>query len=60
MNFSSKANYKKWLAYGHMNGDFAKTPGNQPVKIGGKTHKVAHVSHAVQRVAHHLKGKKHG
>lgn len=41
-NFSSKAGYKKWLAYGHMHGDFAKSPGNTPVKIKGKAHKVAH------------------
>lgn len=42
MNFSSTENYKKWLAYGHMHGDFAKSPGNTPVKIKGKPKKVKH------------------
>ena len=41
-NFQSHAAYMKWLAYGHMNGDFAKSPGNTPVKIKGKVHKVNH------------------
>lgn len=41
-NFQSKGAYKKWLAYGHMHGDFAKSPGNTPVKIKGKSHKVMH------------------
>lgn len=41
LNFKNKANYKKWLAYGHMNvPDFGK--GNQKIKIAGKTHKVVH------------------
>ncbi|MDQ1307661.1 MAG: hypothetical protein QG671_3494 [Actinomycetota bacterium] len=42
-NFSTKAGYQKWLAFGHMHGDFAASPGNTPVKIDGKAHKVAHV-----------------
>lgn len=42
MNFKNKAAYKKWLAYGHMHGQFERTPGNQPVSIGGKSHKVEH------------------
>lgn len=42
MNFKSKAGYKKWLAFGHMSGVFAKTPGNTPVKVKGKTRKVKH------------------
>lgn len=41
-NFKSKSAYGKWLAYGHMHGDFAKSPGNTPVKIKGKTKKVSH------------------
>lgn len=42
MNFKSNAAYKKWLAYGHASGKFAKTPGNQPVSIKGQSHKVKH------------------
>ena len=42
MNFKSPAAYKAWLAYGHATGEFAKTPGNQPVSIQGKAHKVQH------------------
>jgi hypothetical protein len=42
MNFKSNAAYKKWLGYGHASGEFAKTPGNQPVSIKGKSHKVKH------------------
>lgn len=41
-NFRSSAAYKKWLAFGHMHGAFAKSPGNTPVKIQGKSHKVSH------------------
>lgn len=42
MNFHSQADYKKWLAYGHMHKVFENTPGNTPVKIQGKPHKVVH------------------
>ena len=42
MNFKSNAAYKAWLAYGHASGEFAKTPGNQPVSIKGKSHGVQH------------------
>ena len=42
MNFKSPAAYKAWLAYGHATGEFEKTPGNQPVSIQGKAHKVQH------------------
>lgn len=42
VNFKSSANYGKWLAYGHMNGVFAKSPGNTPVQIKGKPKKVNH------------------
>jgi hypothetical protein len=42
MNFSSPEAYKRWLAYGHMHGAFEKSPGNTPVKIAGKSHKVEH------------------
>lgn len=41
-NFKSKEAYKKWLAYGHASGEFAKTPGHQKVKIKGKSKKVSH------------------
>jgi hypothetical protein len=41
-NFSSGANYKKWLAYGHASGEFAKTPGHQKVSIKGKPKRVKH------------------
>ena len=42
MNFKSASAMKKWMAYGHMHGVFAKSPGNTPVKIKGKSHKVKH------------------
>lgn len=42
MNFKSNADYHKWLAYGHATGAFEKTPGNQPVSVGGKSHNVQH------------------
>lgn len=42
LNFSSKAGYQKWLAYGHMHGDFERTPGNTPVAIQGEAHAVSH------------------
>jgi hypothetical protein len=42
MNFKSNAAYKAWLGYGHASGEFAKTPGNQPVSIKGKSHNVQH------------------
>jgi hypothetical protein len=41
-NFKNEAHYKRWLAYGHMHGDFKKSPGNTPVKIAGKAKKVNH------------------
>lgn len=41
-NFKSAAAYKKWLAYGHASGEFAKTPGHQSVSIKGKKKKVKH------------------
>jgi len=44
MNFSSKANYKKWLAYGHIHGNFEATPGNQKISINGNNHKVRHAA----------------
>jgi hypothetical protein len=42
MDFKSKTGYQKWLAYGHMHGQFEKTPGSQQVTVGGKPHKVKH------------------
>ena len=41
-NFKSKDAYDRYVAYGNMHGDFKKSPGNTPVKIRGKTHKVKH------------------
>ncbi len=43
-NFKSADAYKKWLAYGHMHGEFERTPGNTPVKIKGKPKKVNHTA----------------
>ena len=43
MNFRSKEAYRKWLAYGHIHGVFAKTPGHVKVYIRGRPHKVKHV-----------------
>lgn len=42
MNFSSAEKMHKWMAWGHMHGAFEKSPGNTPVKIKGKTHRVKH------------------
>jgi len=42
IDFKSKEDYNKWLAYGHIHGQFKKTPGNQKIRIGGKVHKVKH------------------
>lgn len=56
INFKSQGAYKKWLAYGHMNGDFAKSPGNTPVKIQGKAHNVIHQrGHTVSKLPYHSK-----
>jgi len=42
-HFKSKSAYQKWLAYGHIHGDFKRTPGYQePISIAGKLHKVIH------------------
>lgn len=40
MNFKSKEDYQKWLAYGHMHDKF--TGPGQKIKIAGKPHKVIH------------------
>lgn len=42
VNFKSKEDYNKWLAYGHATGIFNK-PGNKKVFIRGKSHKVKHM-----------------
>ena len=42
VNFKSKGDYNKWLAYGHATGIFNK-PGNKKVFIRGKSHKVKHM-----------------
>ncbi len=44
-NFKNAAAYKKWLAYGHMHGQFEASPGNTPIKIKGKKHMVQHMSY---------------
>lgn len=59
-NFKSRAAYGKWLAYGHMHGDFEKTPGNQKVKIQGQPVKVTHSKGAkssVKKTTVHKAGK---
>jgi hypothetical protein len=43
MDFKSKEAYGKWLGYVKAN-DLDKAPGNTPIKIKGKTHKVNHKS----------------
>lgn len=39
VNFKDEGAYKRWLAYGHMHGDFH---GKEPVSIGGAEHHVNH------------------
>lgn len=41
-NFKSKKAYKRWLAFGHLSGEFERTPGHQKIKIRGKVHRVKH------------------
>jgi len=40
-HFKSTAGYHRWLAFGHMHGDF-KVPGVQKIFIRGREHKVKH------------------
>jgi len=49
MNFKSKKAYRKWLAYGHATGVFARTPGHVKVYIRGKPHKVKHAKYKKKR-----------
>jgi hypothetical protein len=42
MKFKSKEAYRKWLAFGHIHGQFKATPGAQRIMIRGKPHKVKH------------------
>lgn len=42
LDFSSVSAYKKWLAFGHASGEFAKTPGHQKVSIKGNKKEVKH------------------
>jgi len=42
LHFKNKVGYGKWLAYGHIHGDFAKVPGEQKIMIAGKPHLVKH------------------
>jgi len=41
-HFKSKEAYRRWLAYGHMHGQFKKAPSHQKIKIHNKPHKVEH------------------
>lgn len=36
LDFKTRAGYQKWLAYGHIHGDFERVKGNTIVSIGGK------------------------
>lgn len=40
-HFKNETNYRKWLAYGHIHGDF-KVAGNQKVYVAGTLKKVKH------------------
>lgn len=42
LHFKSKQGYKKWLAYGHIHGDFKRVVGSQKIVIAGHAHKVKH------------------
>ena len=42
LHFKSKAGYRRWLAFGHIHGQFKRTPGNKKIVIRGKAHKVKH------------------
>lgn len=42
IDFSSVSAYKKWLAFGHASGEFAKTPGHQKISIKGNKKEVKH------------------
>lgn len=45
INFKSMEAERKYMAHGNIHGEFARSPGNTPVTVGGKAHKVDH-SHA--------------
>lgn len=40
--FKSVSSYRKWLAYGHIHGDFKNTKGVQKVYVAGRLRKVRH------------------
>lgn len=42
LHFKNKEAYRKYLAYGHIHGDFERTAGNQKIVISGHKHKVKH------------------
>jgi len=41
-DFATQEAYRKWLAYGHIRGLFAKKKGHTEIYIGGKKRKVEH------------------
>lgn len=45
LNFKNKESYQKYLAHGHIHGEFKMSPGNTPIKIAGKPHKVKHTKY---------------
>lgn len=45
LHFKTSKGYKKWLAYGHIHGDFERVPGSKKIVIAGKPHHVLHGSH---------------
>lgn len=51
LNFGSKTKYLKYLAYGQIHGEFAKSPGNTPIKIKGKPHTVEHTRQTARQKA---------
>ena len=42
LHFRTRAEYRKWLAFGQMHGLFRKAPGHMKIVIGGRPHKVKH------------------
>lgn len=42
LHFKNQEAYNKWLAFGHIHGQFKQTPGHQNIVISGKPHKVKH------------------
>lgn len=42
LHFKTKKGYQKWLAHGHIHGDFKRVEGNMKIVIAGHPHKVKH------------------